>query len=378
MAAEDISSICLTFKYRLLPNKRQYDVLQHILDQQRDLYNCALQERRDAYRKVGKNITFYDQQKSLTEIRRDCAGWSLYPSRIQRGTLKRLDEAFQAFFARVKRGEKPGFPRFKCNGQFTSFAFAERNGLRFDGKRIRFKGMPGGLRVHMHRQLPEGKILSAKFIRDVKSWQVCFVIRVPCAEKRESVRRVGIDLGLTYLATLSTGENIPNPRIAQKAQKELRRRQRALARCKKGSNRRRKVMARVTRLHNTVKDTRRTALHQISAHLVREYDYIAIENLRIQNMVKNLSLSSATLDAGWGMLAEFLTYKAARAGGLVEKVGAHNTSQLCSGCGVLVPKKLKVRVHECPHCGLLLDRDHNAALNILARGVVAPGFANAA
>jgi putative transposase len=152
LASSDIPSQVLTFKYRLLLNKRQHDVLQHILDQQRDLYNAALQERRDAYRKSGKTITLYDQNKSLTEIRQTCDGWSRYPVRVQRGTLKRLDEAFQGFFARVKQGGKAGFPRFKGIGRFQSFEFTEffANSLR--GNRVYFKGLPGGLRVHLHRR----------------------------------------------------------------------------------------------------------------------------------------------------------------------------------------------------------------------------------
>jgi putative transposase len=365
---KNTNSLCLMYKYRLLPNKRQHMALQRILDQQGDLYNCALQKRRDAHRRAGKTITLFDQYRSLTEIRQSCPGWNQYPTNLQRGTLRRLDEAFKGFFARVKRGETPGFPRFKSRRHLTSFEFSEWGSIRFDGKRIRFKGLPGGLRVHLHRPLPERKILTAKFSRDAKGWSVCFSVRVTCAEVCAGTRQVGLDMGITYLATFSTGETIVNPRPARAAQKEQRRRQRALARCRRGSKRRQKVKTQVARLHTKIKNTRMTYMHQVSARLVREYDYIAIENLRVRNMVKNPYLSSAIHDAGWGILANFLTYKAAKAGGTVEEKDPRNTTQDCSACGEPVLKGLGQRIHHCPHCGLVMCRDRNAAINILQRG----------
>src|SRR5205807_1862914 len=155
---------------------------------------------------------------------------------------------------------------------------------------------------------------------------------------------------------------IPNPRVAQRAENELRRRQRALARCKRGSNRRRKVRAQVARLHSKIADTRNTWLHQQSAALIKRADLIAVEDLKVSNMVRHPALARSISDASWSKFVSMLDYKAEKAGGHLVRVDPRNTSQKCSGCGELVPKSLAVRTHTCPSCGLVIDRDHNARL----------------
>lgn len=367
MATADIQYQCLTYKYKLLPTRKQHGALEAILEQQRILYNAALQERVDAYRKAGKSISLYDQCNSLTEIRESCEGWNGVPVRLQRGTLHRLDKAFKGFFSRVKRGDKPGFPRFRGAGRWNSFEFTEFHGVTIKKNRVRFKGLPGGLRVSMHRRLPAGKPLSVKFIREYNIWHVCLVMRVPCIPSDNAVT-VGIDVGISHIATLSTGEHIPNPKVAKKATRELRRRQRALARCKRGSNRRKKMRAALARVHTRIKNTRNTYLHQVSAKISQQYGIVVLEKLKVRNMVKNHHLAHAINDAGWSKFKEKLTYKVAYTGGKLIEIDPRNTSQLCSGCGEKVPKGLGVRTHDCTHCGLSLDRDHNAALVILARG----------
>jgi putative transposase len=375
VADESIPSICLTFKYRLLPRQKQHRALEAICESQRQLYNAALEERVGCYRVTGKGRTYYDQSKALTELRQD-PEFSNIPVNIQRWTLRRLDEAYQAFFRRVKvRGERAGFPRFRGKGRWDSFGFREFDGALLRGKRLYFKGMPGGLLVHLHRPLPEGRVCSCVFRRDVKGWTVCFQVRVPRKEIPATGKQVGIDVGLTHLATLSTGETIPNPRTARRAERELRRRQRALSRCQKGSNRRRKVRKQVTRLHAKVANARTTYLHQISSRLVKDYDLIGVEKLNVAGLASSV-LAKSVHDASWGRLGEMLAYKAAWAGRQLVKVDARNTSQACSGCGVLVRKELSERRHCCPACGLELDRDHNAALNVLRRAVVRPESLN--
>lgn len=363
----------LTYKFRLLPTQKQHKALVSILDSQRTLYNAALEERIDCYRKTGKSLTYNDQCNSLTKCRQEFPEMMGTPVNIQRGTIKRLDEAYKAFFRRVKaRNGKAGFPRFRGKGWFNSFDFSEFSGIQFDGKRLRFKSMPSGLRVHMHRPIPEGKILTAKFKRDHKGWSVCFVVRVETAEKRIVSSAVGIDVGIKTLAATSDGLLIPNPRVARRAERELRVRQRALARCKRGSNRRKKVRAEVTRLHAKIANTRSTALHQISAMLVNRYDAIVVEALNVKGLSKGI-LARDVHDAGWSKLREMMRYKAERAGVHFIEVDPKFTSQDCSACGERVPKTLAERTHSCPHCGYVEDRDINAARVILSRGVVAPG-----
>jgi putative transposase len=367
--------LILTYKYRLLPTRKQHEALIAILDAQRALYNAALEERIDCYRKTGRTLTYIDQCKSLTECRKHLPEMAAIPANIQRGTLKRLDEAFKGFFLRLRRGDRPGFPRFRGAQWFTSFAFNEFVGIGFDGRRLRFKGLPSGLRVHLHRQMPTGKILTAKLKRDHKGWSVCFAVRSDVAEKRIVQSAVGIDVGIKTLAATSDGLLIPNPRSARRSERAMRRAQRALARAKRGSVGRRKARKHVARLHAKVTNTRRTALHQISAMLVRRYDAIIVEALNTKGLARGI-LARDIHDAGWSTLRDFLRYKAERAGAHFIEVDPKFTSQDCSACGDRVPKTLADRTHDCPHCGYVEDRDINAARVILSRAGMGPGVGN--
>lgn len=365
-----MADMVITYKYRLLPTKRQYAALSAICEAQRQLYNAALAERIDCYRKTGKTLTYIGQAMELRECRAALPEMAALPANLQRGTLRRLDAAFQGFFSRVKRGDRPGFPRFKGKHFFHSFEFAEFSGITFDGKRLRFRGLSGGLRVHMHRPLTDGKICTAKIGRDSKGWFVCFIVRVENVEKVVVGSAVGADLGLKNLAHLSDGTIIPNPRVAKRAEREIRRKQRALSRCKLGSKRRRKVLAQLSAAGRHIVNSRRTYLHQASAQMVRTYDLIAIEDLNVKGLARSM-LAKSIHDASWSTFIDMIAYKAERAGKYLIKVDARHTTQACSSCGAIVPKTLAVRTHDCPHCGLLMDRDENAAHNVLRKGVLA-------
>ena len=370
VADKDISIVYRTFKYRLLPTRSQHKKLEEICESQRQLYNAALEERIDCYRKTGKGRSYNDQCKSVTKLREDDE-YSSVPTNVQRWTLKRLDSAYKDFF---RRGN--GFPRFRSYNRWKSFGFAEFSGIRLNGNILQFNGM-GGLRVHFHRLL-QGEIKTCAFRRDTKGWSVCFRCAIPLKKRQHTGLPIGIDVGLNYFATLSSGEHIPNPRIARRHEKELRRRQRAFARCKKGSNRRQKIKDNLKRVYQKVGNARLDFLHKQSSILTKQYRAIIVEDLKIKNMVKNPALAGPIFDAGWAMFINFLSYKAEEAGGEVIKVNPRNTSQVCSGCGDIVRKKLKERIHSCPSCSLVLDRDHNAALNILSRGGTASWLANVA
>lgn len=369
MAVAEDNTVVLTYKYRLLPTKRQHAALAEILESQRILYNAALQERIDCYRKTGKTRTCIDQFKALTELRQDSL-YAEFPLKLQRWTLKRLDEAYAGFFRRLKLSGKAGFPRFRGRSRWRSFGFVEFRGIRLDGHRIRFNGLPGSLRIHVHRPLPDGQLLGCAFTRDSKGWSITFQYRLSIAALPPNDSPVGLDMGLTTLAMLSTGEAIPNPRVAKRAERELRRRQRALTRCKRGSNRRTKVRTQVTRLHAKVANSRRTYLHQVSMRLVRDHDLIAVENLNVKGLAAGM-LAKSVNDAAWSKLKDFLAYKAAKAGRRVVEVKANGTSQTCPECGQVKAKSLAERVHRCD-CGCVMDRDHAAAVVVLKRAVASP------
>ncbi len=368
----------VSFRYRLLPTKRQHRALEQILESQRQLYNAALEERIGAYRKAGLTRAYIDQTKALTEWRRSDPEACAFPVCLQRATLKRLDEAYSGFFRRVARGGNPGFPRFRGKGWFDSFGFREFVGITLKHGRLRFKGMPGSLRVHIHRELPEGApIRSCTFKRDAKGWTVSFAMAIEAAAPRESERAIGVDLGITTFAALSDGGHIPSLKAARKAERRLRVSQRALSRKRRGSRGRCEARAAVARCHAAVARRRREHLHQASARLVGDYDAIVVEKLNVKALAGS-RLAKDVHDASWARFISMLRYKAEWAGARLIEVDPHNTSQDCSGCGTKVPKGLADRRHDCPNCGLSIDRDLNAARNILGRAGVGPGLRNVA
>lgn len=318
-------------------------------------------------------MTFFDQNKSLTTWRQESE--TALPAMLHRWTIKRLDDAFQAFYRRAKKKNgKAGFPRYRGKN-WSSFGFVEFSGIRLIDKRLKIKGFKSGLRVHMHRPLPpDPDIRSCTFTRDGTNWYVSLQVKMEAPELREVRNGIGIDVGLNALLATTDGTLIAAPKFSRKAEKEMRRRQRALSRSKRGSRKRLKAKQRVAAWHRKITNTRNTHLHQIAAALVKKYDGFAVEKLNIQGMMRS-NLSRSIADASWGTFFQMLCYKAARAGAQYVTVDPRHTSQLCSGCGVIVKKTLSDRTHECLHCGLVMDRDINAAHNILSRaafkGVVA-------
>jgi putative transposase len=368
----------MTYQYRLVPSRKQHRALEELSESQRQLYNAALEERIGAYRH-GVTLTYIDQTKHLAEWRQSDAEAASVPSNLQRATLKRLDAAYKRFYQRVKKkAGKAGFPRFRGKGWWDSFGFREFSGITFDGKRVHFKGMPGGLRVHVHRPMPkDASIRCCTFRRHSNGWKIGFVVDVPVAIIRDGERSVGVDLGISTFAALSDGGFIPSLKAARRAQRRMRVAQRSLGRKKRGSKSRHKARIKVAHCHKAVARARSNHLHQASARLMRDYDTIALEALNVLGLARSV-LAREVHDASWGRFLSIVRYKAVRAGVRVIEVDPRSSSQECSGCGITVPKTLGERWHDCPHCGLSLDRDLNAARNILGRAGVGPCLPNVA
>lgn len=381
----------LTYRYKLRPTRAQYAALDWVLEAQRQLYNAALQERIEAWRKAGKSVSKIDQNKSLTEIRSFDETYASMPVALSRWSLARLDNAMSGFFARLKRGQSPGFPRFKPRSRWNSFGFSEWDGIRLRSGRLLFKSIAGGLRLNLHRPIPDGSsIKSCAFTKRGRHWWITMSIDVTAADDHPAPERaVGIDVGIEHLATLSDGRHVENIRPLSRREKELRRAQRALARCKRGSKRRRKVRERLAAAQRRIQQARTSHLHEVSSSLAARYAFIAVEDLKLRNMTRSArgtadepgtnvrqkaGLNRALLDAAPARLIQMLTYKAERAGGMVVRVDPRRTSLECSSCGTMVEKTLSERRHVCD-CGTTLNRDHNAAINILNRALVAHGRA---
>ena len=386
----------LTYQYGLRPRRKQHVALDGILEGQRLFANAALQERRDAWRLARKSVSYVGQTASLTQIRADDPdGYGSLPANLSRWTLKRIDDSFQSFFERCRKNGKAGFPRFKSIARWRSFGFAEFSGIRLVNGALVFEGMPGRLKLHMHRPLPPGAtILSCVFTKEAGRWRVSLQIDAPDVHtvRREISHLVGLDWGVENHLSLSTGEAVENPRLGKAAAAADRRASRKLNRAEKGSKRRKKTRAELARVRKKLANRRKTHLHQASARIARVFGSIAVEDLNVKSLTasakgtvenpgKNVrqkaGLNREILDTSPGRLIEMIRYKAERAGGNFVEVDAKQTSQDCSGCGATVRKDLKTRIHRCAHCKTELHRDVNAARNILKRAVVGPwsGFA---
>jgi putative transposase len=362
-----------TYKYLLRPDDRQSSGLEFLLWQGRLVNNAALEQRIHTYQETGKGIGYATQWAHFRDLRKlspDTVG-RLNASSLQQ-MLRRLDKAFSAFFRRVKAGERPGFPRFKGRSRFKSLEYIYGDGckLRMNelGRRSFYVQNVGEMRICYHRPIPEEARIKHVVIKQVNQrWYVCLMLELseqPTIQ-RQAGRSVGVDVGLYHLLALSDGRTVENPRWMRESLAELRILQRRASRREEGCRRRQKAYQQVARLHERIANQRRDYLHKVTNCLVGEYDLIGIEDLRLGFMNRNAHLSLSSYDAGLGELRQLLAYKAEEAGVLVVAVNPSCTSQRCSRCGGLVEKDLSVRVHACPDCGLVLDRDVNAARNIL-------------
>jgi len=287
----------------------------------------------------------------------------------------RVDLAFKAFFRRVKAGEEPGYPRFKQYGRYDSMTFPQYgNGARLEGNRLILSKI-GALLITLHRPI-EGRIKTVTLRRSsTGKWFVAFGVEregVPVADVPEAA--VGVDVGLEKFTTLSTGETVDNPRFFRRDEHDLKRAQRRLSEQPKGTPeraRRRRIEARI---HERIASRRKNFAHQQSRKLVKRFGVIVFEDVSITRMIKNHCLAKSIADAAWGQLASYTRYKAEEAGRAYIEVDPRGTSQRCSRCGAVVKKDLSIRVHQCPHCGLEIDRDLNAAYNILRLGLQSQGL----
>lgn len=356
-----------TFKYKAKINKNTEANAIQWLSLCCALYNSVLEQRRVLYRQYRHSVSCYDQIKQLPDLKKELPEFKQVGSQCLQDVVERVDKAFKAFFRRLKTGEKAGFPRFKPFRRYDSFTLKQA-GWKLDGRNLDITNV-GRFKLFLSRPI-EGTIKTVTVTRSTTGeWFVCFscddVSKKPLPE---TGKEVGLDVGLNHFIVDSDSHVVDNPRFFRKSEKALRIVQRKLSRCKKGSNRRQRVKLQVAKKHEKVRNQRNDFLHKTANYYIENYDMICIEDLKIKNMVRNKHLSKSISDASWGILGSMLSYKAESAGRTISRVNPYRTSVNCSGCGEPVQKSLKIRIHCCPHCGLILDRDLNASLNILAVG----------
>lgn len=354
----------ITYRFRLYPTRQQIALFEQTLDLCQELYNAALQERRDAWCINRESVNFAIQSAQLPDIKTARPELSGVYAQVLQNTLHRVDKTFKAFFGRVKRKVKAGYPRFRPRSRYDSFTYPQ-GGFSLQGSKLSLSKI-GKVKIKLHRPI-EGKIKTLTIKRKAGRWYASFVAE--CAPKPLPVNTesVGVDVGLSAFATLNDGTEIPNPRHYREAQKKLRRAQRKVARRKKGSNRRRKAVLLLQKVHAHVRNQRADFHHKISHWLVNNYGLIAVENLNVKGLASGM-LAKSVNDAGWSAFLHKLTYKAANAGRELWKVDPRGTSQTCI-CGADVPKTFSQRRHECSACGLFANRDHVSAQVILNRAL---------
>lgn len=389
--------------YRLLPTKKQHAALSELLTWQCRLYNAALEERRGAWRWEGRQVTLYDQINGLTGAGEWAPELARFGRRVSQGTLVRLDDAFSGFFRRVRAGDTPGFPRFRPQSRFDSVQWSNHLGswkLTPTGKgtygRLYVQGV-GHISVKLHRRF-EGAEPRRLVVRRVGAarrtrFEATISFRGVKGEKLPATgRSCGIDVGVAVLAAVADDhdnvELVENPRHLANRRAELTAAQQALATCEKtgrrDGGRRMRAKARVARAHARVRNARRDGAHQLSCRLVADFDHLFFEKLSPAvmtrsakgtmerpgtNVAQKSGLNRAILDAGWGQLVRFVTYKAESAGRSMEWVDAPYTSTTCARCGHTDPSSRRSRDDFwCTGCGHEAHADANAAQVVLAVG----------
>lgn len=352
-----------TFKYRLYPNRQQREKLQANLDVCRELYNAALQERREAWSLHRKGIHYIEQANQLPDIKAVREDVRAVHSQVLQDVLRRIDKAFQAFFLRCKRGRVAGFPRFRSESRYDSFTYPQA-GFQLGGRLSLSK--IGDIKIKLHRPI-KGEIRTLTVKREHGMWYACFSCIVEPEPLPPNNKAVGLDVGLLSFLTRNDGTDIGNPRLFRKAQKRLRRAQRRVARREKFSKRWKKAVRLVAKIHRKVFNQRSDFHHKLSREIVNNYGVIFVEDLNVKGLSRGM-LAKSVHDAGWAAFFQKLSYKAASAGRRFVPVDPRGTSQRCP-CGAPNIKRLSDREHVCLHCGLKTTRDHASAMEILRLGL---------
>lgn len=336
--------------------------MNNTLETCRRLYNDSLSERKSNW-----DVDYWEQQDLLPSRKRNDKYYKQVHSQVLQDVLQRLDKAYQIFFIKITK-----FPRFKKFGKYNSFTYPQYGGFRIKDNKLVLSYI-GAIKFKMHR-IPIGALKRCTIIRDVDQWYCCITTddRINDSISRyDTSKPIGIDVGLLNWLTCSDGKVIQNTCDCDAQIKNIKRLQRNLARKAKGSKNREKARIQLAGAWQHVRRARDDFVHKTSKILADSYTLIVFEKLNIANMVRNHNLAQAIMDATWGKLRLYTAYKVERRGGQMIVVNPNGTSQKCSRCEVVAIEKidLSVRMFECQSCGLVMDRDSNAARNILKLGL---------
>ncbi len=360
------------YKCKLKPSAKIVAIFEAWLAICCELYNAALQERRDAYQINRLSINYLAQANQLPEIKAERPDLARIHSQVIQNVLKRVTFAFDNFFRRVSEGQKPGYPRFRSRSRYDSFTYPQ-SGFSLKGHQLHLSKI-GKVKLHLSRPI-EGEIKTCTINREADGWYVIFTVeetkkKVAPAPKES----VGVDVGIESDHYLSDDEAAPieNPQYFRRAERDLQRAGRRISRRIKGSKRRKKAVGLLAKKHLKVKRQRRDFHFKEARKLVNGYQSIKVEDLNIKGMVKNHRLAKSISDAGWGQFILIVINKAEEAGRTVIKVNPSYTSQDCSRCGYRNRITLAARIYRCSRCDLVIHRDRNGAKRIEQKGRAAP------
>ena len=362
------------FQYRIYPSKKQVQKLNETLEECRWLYNHLLANRKDAYEQRRESLSLYQQQDTFGRLKQERPQLRQVHSQVLQNVAVRVDLAFKAFFRRVRdQAKDPGYPRFKGLGRYDSFTFPQSGFSITHDDRLCLSKV-GSIKMIYHRPLP-GKIKTLTLHRSsTGKWYACFAVECGPQRLPQCPQQVGIDVGLKTFATLSDGREVENPRFFRKEEKALAKVQRKHSKLAKGTKDRQKHRQAVARVHERIAFRRDNFTHQESRRIVKSFGVIAVEDLHVKRMIHNHCLAKSIHDASWSEFFSKLSCKAEEAGRHYVAINPAYTSQDCSRCHHRQSLPLDKRRYECPCCGLVLDRDQNAALNILAVGLHSLGI----
>jgi len=354
-----------TYKYRIYPAKSQAIAIDENIERSRQLYNELLAVKKQAYKKDKTNLTRFDLIKKTKGKNKETY------SQVSQNVADRINKAYGNFFARVKRGEKEkGFPRFKKYGNYASITLPQITNPKKIGKKTYFPKI-GWINTKYHRPITgTPKTLTLKKTKSEKYFLTISCTNPTTERLKHGKGEVGIDLGLNHFVATSNGEFYNHPKPMKGMAKKRKALAREFSKTKKRSNNRNKARIRLARLDEKVANIRNDYGWKLCRKLIEKYETIFIENLNVRGMVKNHQLAGAITDVSWSDFTNKLSYKAESAGGKVVKVNPKNTSQKCSKCGKISKKTLAIRTHNCSQCGLKIDRDTNASINILTIGKI--------
>ena len=381
------------YVFRLRPTSRQHTALAACVQSHRELYNAALQERRDAWSHSETRINYGHQSEQLTDIRAvrpDVAVWSFSS---QQATLRRLNKAFAGFFRRVKARQKAGYPRFKGKTRFDSVEWPkDGDGARWlpEQRRVYLQGI-GQVKVHLHRPV-QGRVKTIQVKRQGRRWMLVLSCdEVPTNPLPATGREAGVDVGIVRFATTSDGEHIDNPCWGRAAAARLTVAQQRLARAKRRSRNRDRKRTTVAARHRKIANQRKDFHHKQARQLVEQHDLLVVEDLQIVNMLRRAKpipdpdnsgqflpngaraksgLNRSISDAGWGQFVSFLRAKAEDAGRIWIEVDPRHTSDRCEKCGHTASENRVTQAEfVCQRCSHRAQADEHAARNLLRAGL---------